>query len=92
MTEEKAIGILNGKIPSYHDDFVKAKQKAVQALEQARKIKIVLASLEAEAEFCHEMVWQMECDKMHLAAGRMRVKEEAFLACISMIREELEVR
>ena len=92
MTEEKAIGILKGKIPSFHDDFIKAREKAVQALEHAKKINIVLASLEAEAEFCHNVAFQMECDKMDDAAGKMRVKEEAFLASIAMIREDLGVR
>ena len=60
--------------------------KPINVLE---KIKVVLTSLEDEADFCHQVAEYMDNDKMYESAGRMKVKEDAYRECISMIKEEL---
>ena len=53
------------------------------------KLKISLASMEAEAIHCLSVTKEMQDKGMYESALIMLAKEEAFRACISMIKEDL---
>jgi hypothetical protein len=53
------------------------------------KIQVVITSLEAEADFCHSVAEHFERTKKYEEATRIRIKEETFRDCVSMLKEEL---
>ena len=63
--------------------------KSITPLEVMGKIRISLASMEAEADFFHSIAESFSEVGLYDAERIMLVKEEAFRDCVGMIKEDL---
>lgn len=63
--------------------------KSTNPLELMGKIQIALASMEAEAEFCHSLSESFADVGFYDESRMMLLKEEVFRDCIGMIKEDL---